>query len=517
MPYFLEEILALITGRSNPELVRKRGIRKLKKTLGSNRYKRFYQPKNRELAPAAATFFYDIYRAVSAAQMNWIGVSASPSFKNLVVEHFVPPDVLEKLNGLAAEQLAKRIRLDNIREVTRKAREDFQAFARAISRETAEAVDSCCYYAQVFEQFAAFDYYFLLKKFGTSLREYMVSENPVFTWAKGALVSGELKDYLYVSIPLDPKQDWALIFRLFTNANGIDAVRTEHWYSVLTEVQDVNSSRILEYIIRHIDANPDWTPTSFQGREPIMNLWLDARRKELDATLEQLVRDQRSAQVGELSRQLFGEEPDPLLGYYTPLAGEFFTGKGFVGFVHAEGLNYLAVFIAIFEREIRELCELLVIRAVYASISRPQPLTDQSAILTDLAQQISLFDESLQNDGKWGYRLYQAIIRSGQDRMMFRSIQDTLHLINEEAQIFLVTGSQTFAVIQDAIIAARRDYESEQPQLVLNWQGLELAASRPLGEWLAVSAEKLTLFGGMMSLFVEDAGVPAGTLTSITE
>jgi hypothetical protein len=321
-------------------------------------------------------------------------------------------------------------------------------------------------------------------------------------------VSGDLNDSLYVSLALDQKQDWGVMLEILRDCTGNDFIHTDGWLRTLGLVEGTNNTRIFEYIIRHIDGTPDWTPKSFQAKETVLRSYIESKRKELDAVLDRLSKEQWNAKTGRLSALIFGEHPEQMLSYYTPRMAEQFLSRGFTGFIHAEGLSALALFIQVHGKDIQELCELLMIRAVYASNMRPQALMDQNLLLQNLGKSIAEFDASMSSSGSRGYRLYQAIAKSSSDRFLARSIQDSLDVINGEAQSMLIEGSQSFAGIQSAVIAAKNDYDLDPPQLVLNWSVLKQTADRPLAAWLMDTGKRLALFSELMALFIRNTPTP---------
>jgi hypothetical protein len=514
MPSFFADLWALLLGVSGPELGKKRTLKNIGRSIGANRNKRFYRLRTQELTPAAAKFFFDIYQVFFPAQAGWRGATESTRFKELVIRHFVPPDILARLDELSGSVLQEQMRAQNAKQVAYAARKLFQSITRPLEKQHGDEIDACYRHALLLEQLITFDYFLLLKKFGVTLREYVVTGNPVFIPVRGAAVSGELKDFLYVALPIEPKQDWNTIFGLFKEWKDADVIPLDKWYRLLTQIQDVTNSRIFDLIIRHVDGNPDWAAAFPQNREPVLKPWIDARRRDLDAVLDKLIQVQWTARIGQLSRLVFGDEPIPVLTNYTVPAGEQITGRGFAGFIHAEGLNYLTAFIALFDLEIRDLCDFLTIRAWWAV--QPLSFSEQCLFLTELQQKIAAFDDSVKKDGVRGYKLYQLLGKSGRDRLLTRSIQDSLRIINDEAKALLIEGSQSLAIIQKSIEDVKVDYSLEPPLMILNWPFLEQAARRLLQPWLIDASEKLNAFAGMIDIFVQDAGgAPVETLNSL--
>jgi hypothetical protein len=498
-----ENFLALLLGTSPAELSKRRALQKVKRAIRVSRHRRFYKIRKQDLTPAAAKFFFALYRELSLAQVSWRGASTSAQFRDTVIRHFVEPGVLARLEGLAGEAREAVDKQANARDTARNAREQFKALTQGIDKRIITEINGCYRQALAFEHLAAFDYYLLLRKFGSPLQEHVTTAEPAFRPVKGPAVCGDLKDFLYVSIGIEPKQDWETIFRVFKKWKGGDAMRLDQWYRLLQQLQDANHSAIFELIIRDIEQDPDWTIKPPREGEPALTVWIEARRKELEGTLDQLVRTQWNNQVGRLARQIFGDAPVQGLNYYTKEAGAPFVGRGLPGFIHAEGLNYLAAFMDIFEREIRELCEFLIIRAIWSVM--PRNLSDQRTFLTELKQNVADFDAALKPDGARGFKLYQAFARIGRDRLMLRSVGDHLRIINDEARNFLIQGSQTLAAIQKSIEDANKDYTQQPRLLILNWEALEQASPLPLAAWLNAASEKLTAFTAMMSILVEDS------------
>ncbi|MDR2078819.1 MAG: DUF5312 domain-containing protein, partial [Treponema sp.] len=318
-------------------------------------------------------------------------------------------------------------------------------------------------------------------------------------------ISEDIKDFLEIIYAVDPDQDWKTALRVLKAYKGdMDVVSPDQWNKLLLHLKDVRRSLILELMIRHIDKNPLWQPMARVPDEHIVDPWLSAKKAEIEGTIRKIQDDKRSAQIGELAQKVFGSAEVIRLKYYTDKGNELFIKKNLEGFTQITGLNYLKAFLLdCFKKDIRELCDLLLIRGQWASNVLSQQLSEGFHAVMAVSEQIMVFDEALADNGEHGSRLKAAIVKADRDKSQARYIKIILKTVNKEAQGMINGVAQSLITMGRNLKGVLEDYQKNPHELIINWKELESASETPIAQRITEIYKKMYFFVQLMQFFVQ--------------
>ncbi|MDR2402954.1 MAG: DUF5312 family protein [Spirochaetaceae bacterium] len=505
---FFNRLLDLFAGSKDPEAIKKRLLKTVIKNLAANKYSKFYKPKTGQVEPAFAKFLYAVYHIIAPAQVFMQNAAKSARLKEAVIEEVLDGELLGILNGLSAESIEERAKKTPPEELARRLREELTTLSGAFDITRVNAADGCYNIILAFTRFAAFDFYFLLKKFDAALQERSFSRAPSFVPIRGNAVTGELKDFLEVSGALDPDQDWRMVLKVLRAYKGdIDVVVYEQWNKLLLQLRDIKRSGILELMVRHIDNNPLWQSNPKFSTECITDAFLEAKRTEIEKIIETVINAKRNTKIEELVRVVFGETDTNRLKYYTDKNSELYVKKNFSGFTHAQSLNYLKAFLLdYFKKDIRELCDLLLIRGQWSSNVLSQQMSGGFHEIMTIAEQIITFDDSLADNGANGSRLKAAIVKVDRDKGQAKYIRLILTSVNEEAQGMVLKAAHALIMIGRNLKNVLEDLQKNPRELIMNWKELESASPEPMVQRITTIYKKMFCFIQILQLLNPNEG-----------
>jgi hypothetical protein len=502
---FLEKFFSLLGVGKDPDAAKKRQLKLLARELSGNKYSRFYRIKNGEADGSLGKFFYDIYRNTVSAQALLQNAARSAQLKQVVVEAFFDQKLQEILARISPEFIAEQAKSTALKELSAQLAEDLTAFSNAFDTARIEACDRCYNLIMDMIRFVCFDYFFMLKKFDSSITERNFSSPPKFGTVRGEYISGELKDFLEVSFSMDPDQDWKNTLRVLKIfKNNMDVVAPDQWSRMLLVLREVRRSGILELMIRHIEKTPSWQSQPLLSGEKITAAYLEERRAAAKNALDQLVNAKKNTQVEALVKMIFGSAEIDRAKYYTVKAGEIYAKKNFEGFTFAAALNYLKAFLLDhFKRDIRELCDLLLIRGQWVDVHLSQGMSEAFHKLMGLSDELIAFDETLSDTGENGARLKTAIVKADRDRSQARYVGLILKSVNENARDLIATAAQNLIALAKSLKVLFEDYQKSSRELLINWKELEVVSDSPIAQRMGDAYKKIYYFVQILQLLVK--------------
>jgi hypothetical protein len=502
---FWHTLFAFLFNSNSPEAVERRAVKSIAKRIRFARDGRFYRPRTAELTPACADFFYDAYKVFSMAQVTMPALVKTAALRNLIIEHYIGAEIPEKFGLFSPESIEERAKTANSKRLAEDLRKEFDSLCASIDAAAAAGIDACYNRILSLWQLVSFDFYALLKRFGFSEREHSFNAVPQFANCKAGMVITMLQDFLEYIAVLDPSQDWKTVLRLLKSSrSGSDLIAPGQWEKMLFRFQEILHSRILQMIIQHTTENTAWKPSPQAPDERIFSAWLESKRQIMEREIARIAAGQWVSQIGELSREIFGNMAVSPLRYYNEKNAELFTAKGFKGFAYTEAFNYLSTFLQqIFTKEIQEFCDLLIVRAQWTAAATSSVLSGACDGIRTLMKRLDDFDNSLSNEGVNGVRLVGALTRLDRDRSRARVLREMLNAIDIEAVEILAKAADLFVVIAKIAESAKNDYFQNPHLLILNWREIEVASRRNMSVWIQSISSRLEKFVALSRLLIE--------------
>ena len=500
---FLEKLLSFFGWSKSPISEKKKALKRLVKSLTKNKYARFYKPKAERFEPALGKSFYDIYRIVCPAQVFVQNALKSTRLKYLTIEAVISKPVMKILTRLTPESMAQEAEVLDPKEFTRSINQAMEELNQAFDINLIITIDKVYNLILCLIRLISFDYYVVLKKFDPYIPERNFKYEPHFGTVRGNLLVVDLKDFLEYANAIDPDVNWDTPTRVLKAYMGdMEVISPIGWTDLKVYLRELRETTIMELMIRHVEKDLEWKVKPIYQNEKIAEAWLNAKREETKAAIETVLLARRNSEISGLAAMIFGSPEIAGLTYYTQPRGDAYNQKGFIGFIHASCLNYVKAFLIIcFARDIKDLCETLIIRGHWVEPSQSLQLSESYHSLFEYEKKLNNFDESLADNGTNGAPLFNALPKCIHEKHLARQIRIILESVNAEAGELIDNITQAFTVIGWYLKNALEDYNREYHELVANWYELGQGSDTPMPDRLKDSLKKIDCFTRMMRIY----------------
>ena len=500
---FLDTILGIFGKSGDPEKVKKKRLQQLAKEIKQNKFSKFYRAKTGELEPAFARCFYDIYKGIAPTQVFLQNAPKSEQLKQITLDVFLDKNLRsleENLNEAAIQGRAKTM---PVKELSAAVKRELSGFIAAFDNTRINNIDNCYNTIISLANFTGYDFFFILKKFDSGLTERNFSYKPSFSSAKAAELCEMLKDFMEFSAAVEMDWDWkTALLVLKSYKEGVDVINADYWARVIRLLKDLSRSRILELIIQHASGDPLWQSIPRLPNERMADSVLDVKKTKIEAAIGKIQNDKQSAQIEQLAKAIFGSAEVERLHNYTGKANDAYYKKNFEGFTRTAGINYLKAYLLdFFKKEIKELCDLFLIRGQWSNIVLSKPLSDAFHEMMSLLDKIISFDNSLDDKGEHGSRLKQAMLKVDRDKGQGKYIRIILKTVNNNAQRMINTAIAALITIGKSLKSLIEDSQKKHSELILNWRELESASEAPLVKRIADDYKRMYYIVQLLQFF----------------
>ncbi len=499
----IQRLLGMFFSSNDLEVLKKRQLKAIAKELTKGRYK-WYRPSSEEALPAMAKYFFEIYKVIGSAQVMLANATESVVLKNTVVELSLTSNQVRLKERLSDESIKERAKAIAPKELGAQVKDELAAFIAEFDAEKVRQLDDLYSQLLLFANFVAFDYFFMLKKFDSSLPERTFTYSPKFETIRGEYVLEDLKDFCAVAYALPLDADWAKIFSVVKAYREVDPVAQGPWNKLLNVLGDVRRSGVFDQIIRHLGKDPSYRSEVSLVNERIVDTYIAKLRTQTEMIVQQIQQENRNSKASELLKQIFGTDAIVRLKNYAERSNPAFERKMLGGYLYVEELNYLKAFlIDYFKRDVRALTDLFLVRGKWSFAAASVAYSGSFHELLELSDKITEFDESLAEDAEIGVKLRGMLTRADRDKEAVKQLRTQLKDLNDRALSFLSTGTQHLIVIARNLKSVLEDYEKAQHELITNWKELELNADRPIKEWVVAAYKQIYAFVMLMQLYLK--------------
>ncbi len=501
----LQKIISLFTG-NDPEAEKKKLLRVIAKDLSRSRYK-FYKPKGGEALPGLAKFFHEIYKITAPAQVLLANATASGALRAFVIEEYLEREDRELSEHLTEEAVFELSTKMSIRDLQDAVKRDLGTFITAFDTETSKQIDDAYNTLLAFINFVNFDYYFLLKKFDSALPERNLSYRPKFEAINGEYVADDLQDFLEVFAALDFATDWKRLFEALKEYRKTDVVQYDAWAKLAPAAAEVRDSQVLEQIVRHIQKNPTWVPEPRYPNERIVDAFIQKLKLQTETLIQRIIQERRNSKIDEAAKQIFGTSVVLRMKNYTEKANVVFAKRMLGGYSQSPTMNYLKAYLMdYFKKDIRELCDILIIRGQWTTALQSQQLSDNYHALLEVSDQILQFDEMLADESELGTKMRAALAKADRDKDALKYLRTTLKDINDRASRIISTAALNLINMGRTLKALIEDLVKPHHEMILNWKDVVSQSPEPLKEWMLEVYKKIYYMVQLMQYFTKSEG-----------
>ncbi len=496
---FFQNMLASLFGGGDDNAIKRKMLKRIAKNLSKTKY-HFYKPSNHEIDPTFAKFFYEIYKAVSPAQLMFANTTQN-SLKRIVIDLSLSEEQKKLADLLSEDELNKKGSTMPLAQLAQETKANLDKFNSEFTNDKIVKTDTLYTKLLLFKNFTQYDFYFLLKKFDSSLKERNFNTPPKFQQIAGSYIVEDIKNFVSVAWPL-PADDWDDVFKLMKSLKGVEPITISTWKKVLQRLRYIREQGILEMMVQLITDNPAYKEVIKGEDYHILDEYISQTRKTVDDVIGTLKERQTAGKVDNLLSLIFGNTNiDPLKNYNDTMS-QVFLNKSLTGFLYTDPLSYLKHFLLNYvKKDVRELSDILVVRGEWTSQSMSQPMSESSHQLMGLASKITELDDALTEAGKYGNKLRTLMPRVDRDKESRNIMEMTLGDVNNEAAQILYSAKQNIIVFDKNLKMLLEDFVKPHSEVIMNWKDLDRFAEGKLKQKSVEVYKKLYNFISLLQNF----------------
>ena len=476
-------------------------LKQIAKELSQSKYAKFFRIRSEETDPSFMSFLFSVYKTIYPIKEFFKDEKKTMMLKSAIVDSCIDASIQETIKRLDAAALDAKAKTMSGEQLIAAIQEDVELLTTQFDYNHIAVVNRRYELASALNHFVKYNFPGFFKKFDPHFVDGSFIIEPKFSAIKTILIIDQIGDFLSATQFLTPEDDWKSLLNLFKACEGRDIVDAEQFITMIKTLREIHASKILELMVQYTLRNPvwQWKYTSFN--ETIGEAWLDSKKAEAYEYIARINNAKKNSQISALLKQIFESTDLTRLDNYTVKAGEMYRRKNVDTYLYAEGINYLKAFLDDFiDKEIKELCDILLIRGQWTNNTMAREMSESLHILLEKPPQISDLDVVMSEDGADGSRLRAAMLRIDRDPTQARYINailgkcngEALDIINEAAQALIVIGKHLKNLIEDI--------QKKHPELLINWRELNLASKEPITQRMVGDFKKINYFVQLMHL-----------------
>jgi len=500
---FLSKIFGSLFGGDDPEAQKKRILKQIAKNLSKTRYK-FYKIGSDQVLPAYGKFFFDLYKIISPVQLSFQQQMNPAVYKNMVIDYSLSDEqkiAIEELNEESIMAMSKSMPFEALKQ---KIKQNIDLITSDFDMDKIARIDGLYNKLVQFKAFCLYDYYFMLKKFDSSIREGDFSHTPKFEPIDAAYISEDLKDFLSVLYVMPLEDSWADLWEMFKAVKGNEPVKAGQWAKICSRLNSMKVENVFDMMIQLISKNPDYHTDVEYKNESIVESFIDKIKKQAQSAIAKLEADQKNSKVSSILQQIFGTTEVVSLKNYTEAGSAIFERKALGSYQYAKPLNYLKAFLVEYvKRVIREYNDLVTIRGKWTNQALSTQMSDDYNVLLEASDEIAAYDEKLCEDQELGVKIKTLLPQTDRNRDAANIIRTTLKDSNEFAKLEIVKCSKALISYAKSVKSLLEDYQKPHPELLMNWKELERFSDQPMAKLGVEIYKKIYLIASLMQNFLQ--------------
>jgi hypothetical protein len=476
-------------------------LKQIAKELSQSKYAKFFRIRSEETDPSFSAFLFSVYKTIYPIKEFFKDEKKTMMLKSAIVESCIDAGIQEIIKRLDPAVLDAKAKTMSGEQLITAIQEDVELLTTQFDYNHITVVNRRYELASALNHFVKYNFPGFFKKFDPHFVDGSFLIEPKFPAIKTILIIDQIGDFLSVTQPLTPEDDWKSLLNLLKACEGHDIVDIDQFIFMIKTLREVHASKILELMVQYTLRNPvwQWKHTSFH--ETIGDVWLETKKAEAYEYIAKINDAKKNRQISALIQQIFEGTDLVRLENYTVKAGEIYRRKNVDPYLYAEGINYLKAFLDDFiDKEIKELSDILLIRGQWTNNTMAREMSESLHVLLETPQGINDLDTVMSEDGADGSRLRAAMLRIDRDPTQARYINailgkcnaEALDIINESAQALIVIGKHLKNLIEDI--------QKKHPELLINWRELNLASKEPIAQRMVGDFKKINYFVQLMHL-----------------
>ncbi|MCR4822225.1 MAG: hypothetical protein K5873_05060 [Treponema sp.] len=501
---FIQKLLSSILGGRDADAAKKKQLKNIAKNLSKTHFK-FYKAGSDQALPLMGRFFYDLYKTLSSCQILFNSQQNPNYYKNIIINSSLSDSQKKLIENLSEEAILSQSKAGDFQKVKAKIKEDISSFSAEFDQAKIQKIDGLYQKLLIFKSFCCFDYFFILKKFDSTVQENEFNRTPKFNTIDASYIADDLKDFLMVIYSLPLNEDWSDLLQLLkAMRGGNEPIKANQWAKILTRIKQLRASKVFEMIIQLTTKDPLYEVRYEEKREQITETYIDKIKSEAQATLNKLENALKNSKTDTLLNQIFGTSSISSLQFYTDEQSAYFQKKNLGGFEYTQALSYIKAFLVEYvKRQVREYADLVLVRGKWTTTPLTTEMSDAYNSLLEYSEKIIQFDKKLsEEDGEYGLKLKTLLPRADRDKEAANIIKTILKDNNSLAKEYIVGVTKQLIVFGKNTKMLLEDYQKNRPELLTNWKELDRFAETPIKDLSVEVYKKIYLIVQLMQSLI---------------
>jgi len=497
---FMDKVFSLFSNEGLTD-EKQNMLKGIGKELNQSKYAKFFRIRTEETDPSFMSFLFSVYKMIYPIKLFMKDEGKMKKLRHLIVDSCINGNIRDIVKRIDPATLDERAKTVSGEELITSIQADVDLLTQQFDVKHITNVNHRYELISAFSQFALYNFAGFFKKFDPHFADGSFLIEPKFPAIKTILMIDQIGDFLTVTQPLKPEEDWKELLNLIKTVEGHDLVNYEQFNAMINTLREIHTSKILELLVQYTLRNPVWQFKHSVFRETIGDTWLESKKADAFNYIAIINNAKKNSQISALTKQIFETTDLVRLDNYNIQISETYRKKNVDYFYYAEGINYLKAFLDDYvEKEIKELCDIVIIRGQWTNNTMSREMSEAMHSLLDAQNKINDIDVVMGEDGGDGSRLRAALLRVDRDQTQVRYINsivgknnaEALEIINEAAQNLIVIGKQLKNLIEDL--------QKKHPELLINWKEINLASREPLQQRMINDFKRINFFVQLMHL-----------------
>ncbi|MDR0501893.1 MAG: DUF5312 family protein [Treponema sp.] len=497
----MDKVFSFFSGDGSMTDEKQNMLKQTAKELGQSKYSRFFKLRSEEVDPSFSSFLFFVYKTIYPLKVFMQDQKKMAMLRHMVVEACIDEKILETVNRLSTAALDTQAKTTSGEDLIGAIQKDVEKLKNQFDIGQTTIVDNQYEMVSAIEQLVSYNFSGFFKKFDSHFVDGSFAIEPKFPAIKVILIVDQIGDFLTVSQALKPEDDWVDFLNVVKKIDGREIAMPDQFCQMISMLREIHTSKILELMVQYTVRNPVWQWKHLNLHEAIGESWLSAKIAEANAYILKINTAKKNSQINALTKEIFESADLVRLENYTVHLSEPYRRKNVDYFLYAEGLNYLKAFLDDYvEKEIKELCDILLIRGQWTNNTMAREMSEAMHALQESQKPILDLDTVMSEDGADGGRLRASLLRIDRDSTQARTINSIISKVNDDAKDIITDAAQSLIVVGKHLKNLIDDKQKKHPELMVNWKELDLASKEPIVQRMVGNFKRINYFIQLMHL-----------------
>jgi hypothetical protein len=462
----------------------------------------YYNFRSGKMLPKYAELLYTVYKTIAPLQKYFQSIKDYDAFTRDIVMFYMNEDQLQKLSLFQEEQIRSAAKGLTYNALVKNLSETFTEFQKQFTQLKVEQIDSLYNNIMALRSFCVIDYYFMLKKFYSSLIEHTFTQKVKFSPVAGDYVAEETIGFAIASESIVTVQTWSATLAFLTEKAGTLKVDEKNFNDMIILLQTLKNRNVFEKLSKLVKEDSNFKLEVSPGNKEIVRPYLEQEYGKLKGTVQSLYAEQKQKHVAELVAKVYPQGYVFSLACYNKDQSQKLENCNVGGYTFYEPIGYLKAYLnLVIKEQLHEFVETVAVKGRSLMSDGITGVTDRYQDLVEEIKEINAFDQKLDVKFPEGYKmqhLYEQVFTNTDAKMQ---LVGEVTMVNSQAESIIEKTMAKVKEFHKLVFEMKTDKNKEKSEIIENWKELEHYMSNPSEEVLETVLRKTVDFISLMNDF----------------